>query len=699
MVDTPIICADDITPAELFDGLGPLQISRGRRYPKVHGTNETYKYFDMITSFDIETSRIEYGDSPESIMYHWQWQFGERYTVTGRTWEQFTKLVIGINSYMEQFGNVRLLCFIHNLAFEFQYLQGIWHFDSSDVFATDTRSPLYALMGKIELRCSYRLSQRSLAQWCKEMQTDHQKLSGELDYSITRYPWTPLTDLELAYCVHDVICVVECIEVMLTSYHDSLYTIPMTATGYIRRKVREAMRSLPPTIIKSMQNDLTTYDRLRWAFRGGDTHANCFHVGTLIGDVYSYDRSSSYPDVMVHCKFPVSKFRNESPDWNRFQFLLNRGRAILLKVCFFDLKLRNPNYGMPYIPFDKCKEPGYIKPINAQLDNGRIRKADYCEMAMTDIDFEIVQKQYDWDHTHTHIAWMESARYGPLPRPLTDLIIDLYREKTALKGIEDKKIEYNFSKALLNSTYGMMCQRVITNPVVYEDGEWKLAEFDREAEYEKAIGKAYLNYAWAPYVTAHARYRLHEGIWIADAKGKDRLVSPFVYADTDSVKCTDALDFSRFNNQRIRDAKRSGAWGLDSEGAAHYMGVFESEGKYDLFKTLGAKRYCSVRGDKIEITIAGVPKKAGSAELARKGGIEALDFDFVFNESGKSGASYDDKIDVLIHVDGHDLRITPNVTIVDVAYSMTVTQNYYELLFLCQSYLDSIDYSDYNKKW
>lgn len=172
-----------------------------------------------------------------------------------------------------------------------------------------------------------------------------------------------------------------------------------------------------------------------------------------------------------------------------------------------------------------------------------------------------------------------------------------------------------------------------------------------------------------------------------------------MYADTDSVKSLSEVDFSKYNAKRIKDAKRTGAWAIDSKGNPHYMGVFEYEGKYDLFRTLGAKRYCVVEGGKLSITVAGVPKKLGSIELGKKGGIEAFTFDTVFTESGKTASVYNDDMDEWIEADGKPLHITRNVVIIEVDYSMTVSKSYNQLLAQIESFLDKRRYTDYNKKW
>ena len=454
MQDTPILRASEVIISELLAGIPTARVKRGQKYPKDHETKERYFYLDLVTSFDIETSKEHYDTGPDcwrSWMYIWQWQFGDIATVIGRTWEEFTGIINQINEWLPD--NTRMLCFIHNASFEFQFIAGIWHFEPEDIFATDVRDVLYFRMGRIEMRCSYRLSNYSLDEWSKENHVDHRKLVGNLDYNVVRYPWTELTDKELAYCVNDVICVVECVTAMLRSYGDNLYSLPYTATGYIRRRVRESMRMWSKSAIQSMMGDLTCYDRLLKTFRGGNTHANRWWVDRLLGDVYSADRSSSYPDVICHCKYPMTAFRNELPTWERFQKCLDMGRAIICLIRFHNIRLKNNEIGCPYIPYDLCAKRKNRPPKGVKEDNGRILSAVSLEIALTDIDFEIIQDMYDWDG-EPEFEWIMSARYGYLPRPLIDVVISLYKDKTSLKGIPGREVVYSHSKAELNACYG-----------------------------------------------------------------------------------------------------------------------------------------------------------------------------------------------------------------------------------------------------
>ena len=692
MKDTPIVMAADFD-ISLLGKVKRARIQRGHKYPTDRHTGKKIHYADLICAFDIENSVIETDEGPQGVMYIWQMQIGNRLTLFGRTWEEFLEVVQKLNAWLEPLG-WNLPVFVHNLSYEFQYLSGIWHFNPEDVFATDDRDVLHCMMGRLEFRCSARLAGQGLGSWASDLKVDHQKLP-DFQYTQVRYPWTPLTDDEYRYCFNDVLGVVECVEKTMHTYGDTIYTLPWTRTGFVRRVARQSMRMWSPSAIRGMQNDLVTYDRLRNAFRGGDTHANPYHVHSILGEVNSYDRSSSYPDVMCHCRFPMTRFREEEATWESFKHLCESGRAVLAKVCFFRIRLVHKGIGNPYISYDWCNRAGYTRPIGDVCDNGRIRSADFCEMTLTEIDYRIIEDQYDWDSIR--ILWVMSARYGNLPQPLIDLAIHLYERKTSLKNVEGKEMQYVFAKADLNSLYGMMCQRVISQPIVYradDIDQWGKGDIDREEEYAKAIDKAFLNYAWAVWVTAWARWRLFEGVKIAT---RDDLLN-FVYADTDSIKTTHPVNLDQYNQARIRDAKASGAYATDPKGNVHYMGVFEYEGQYDLFVTLGAKRYCVKQGDDIIITVAGVPKTAGSAELVRRGGIESFTNRFVFQDCNKLHAMYNDHVDFWIEVDGIPLHITQNVYLSPATYDMTLEQNYAILVATLQDQLDQINFTDYNAK-
>ena len=103
-------------------------------------------------------------------------------------------------------------------------------------------------------------------------------------------------------------------------------------------------------------------------------------------------------------------------------------RACLMRIKLFNVKLKDPMWGAPYLAKAKCRNAR-----NVENDNGRILSADYLETTLTDLDFKIVLKEYDFE-------WIEfdefyHSRYGLLPKQLRETVMEYFRRKTELKGV------------------------------------------------------------------------------------------------------------------------------------------------------------------------------------------------------------------------------------------------------------------------
>lgn len=659
-----------ITPDQYIPGtIANIETQkRGRGNPR---TRKKVYYKDVICAFDIETTRL--ADIEQSIMYIWMLHIHNHVTIIGRTWEELKNLFLQIR---EELQDNTLCIFVHNLSYEFQFLRAFYDFSPEEVFAVDSRKVLRCSMfeNKIEFRCSYLHTNMSLAEYTNKMDVEHKKLDGEeFDYTKERYPWTELTEKEIAYCVHDVVGLCEALEKEMTIDGDNLYTLPLTSTGYVRRDAKKAMRQIHPAFVKNQLPDIQTYEMLREAFRGGDTHANRFYSGRIIKNVKSADRSSSYPDVLCNCQFPVSPFFHAGKV--SFNTLLNmvvvRKKAVIMRIAISKLRLHDDLWGAPYLSKDKCR-----RIEKGAFDNGRILSAEYLETTITDVDFKIILDQYDFDDLCAFDV--SYARYGKLPRSLIDTVIAYYKAKTELKNVSGQEIYYMKSKNKLNSIYGMMAQNPVKQDIVYNNGVWSTAN-DPEAEIlAESNRKAFLCYQWGVWCTAWARYRLQEGIKLAGEN--------FVYCDTDSVKYIGDIDWTLYNKQREKDSKESGAFAADPKGITHYMGVYEADGEYAEFKTLGAKKYAYnyEAGGKTYVTIAGVTKKSGGKELDENGGLKAFSPGFTFVKAGGTEAIYNDDPEIKTVVrDGQQINITPNIVIKDSTYTLGITAEYASLLKNC----------------
>lgn len=640
------------------------------------GTTARRVYKQMLTGFDIETTRIPAED--QSFMYVWQWYFEGVGVVIGRTWRELRLFIMQIEAVLD---NVMLVVLVHNLSYEFQFLRAVHEWKTDEVFAVRSRRVLKATMNnKLEFRCTMLHSNMSLATWTAKMGVEHGKLSGEdFNYDIMRYPDTPLSNTELAYITNDVVGMVEAYRAEMERDSDNLYKIPLTSTGYVRADSKRAMRN-SGKVVKTILPDYDIYKILRKAFRGGNTHANRYYSGMILENVKSADRSSSYPDVICNCKFPMTKFREIiNPDIWKVEKMMKDRRALVFTILLHDVELSDPYNGFPYISVAKCAAC-----VRSGNDNGRVLNADFIEMTVTDIDWRIIKKQYEFSDVQVTKAFW--SHYGYLPRALIVNTIDYYTKKTCLKGVDGQQLLYDKSKNLLNSIYGMMAQDPVKQDIIYHEGTGEFTEDDAPpesllAEFSK---HAFLAYQWGVWITAWARHRLQEGI---DLCGHN-----CVYVDTDSCKYLGEVDWAAYNRKRVRDSAQSGAYATDPHGKRHYMGVFEDEEPYTKFKTLGAKKYVFEHADgKLQVTIAGVNKKKGGAELSRRGGIEAFREGFTFIDAGGTESVYNDSTPYAERtLNGHKIEMSPNICIRPSTYTVSLTDEYRNLLETCKISVDNL---------
>lgn len=622
-------------------------------------------YKDLLCAFDIETTNDR--ESTQAFMYVWQFQIND-ITVMGRTWNEFIAFLERIKDELKT--DEYIVIFVHNLSFEFQFLRGIYNFNKEEVFAIDSRKVLKCEMfNHFELRCSYLQTNMSLSEFTHKMGVKDVKLSGEeFDYSIARYPWTPLTDQELQYCINDVKGLVEAMRIQMDLEHDTFYTLPLTSTGYVRRDVKAAMCHFNRQELKDMLPDYNVFEMLREAFRGGNTHANRFYSNVILHDVHSNDYASSYPNVQINCRFPMSPWlREDGMDLDRCLLkIYKHKRACLMRINLFNIRLKDPMWGAPYLAKAKCRN---IK--NCENDNGRILSAEYLETTLTDIDFKILLQEYEFD-------WIEftdfyHSRYGLLPKQLRETVLEYFRRKTELKGVEGQELYYMKSKNKLNSVYGMSVQSPVKQSIDFINDFIDRQDDEREL-LDAANKKAFMSYAWGVWTTAYARWELEEAINICG----DR----FVYCDTDAVKYIGDLDFTSFNAKKKRRSEENGAVATDPKGVKHYLGVMEHDADYIEFATMGAKKYAYRYPDgTLGITIAGVNKTKGAAELEKAGGLKAFKEGFVFKEAGGTESIYNDDPEIKSLVrEGREIPITANLFIKESEYTLGITAEYARIL-------------------
>ena len=107
------------------------------------------------------------------------------------------------------------------------------------------------------------------------------------------------------------------------------------------------------------------------------------------------------------------------------------------------------NYEHP-ISASKCRGPNG-KPLKHGVvkDNGRVITAEYLEITMTEQDFFTYERYY----TQETLEFFDCYIYkkGYLPSVFIKAVLKLYRDKTALKGMKGKELDYALAKEMLNS--------------------------------------------------------------------------------------------------------------------------------------------------------------------------------------------------------------------------------------------------------
>lgn len=229
----------------------------------------------------------------------------------------------------------------------------------------------------------------------------------------------------------------------------------------------------------------------------------------------------------------------------------------------------------------------------------------------------------------------------------------------------------------------------IRNNVEFTD-EWIETELTNNEILEKLLEqkeKAFLSYSYGVWVTAYARYNLLSNLVKLDNK--------VIYSDTDSLKLMEGFDQNVIDeyNKNVIEKINNVCNDLhlaperfspkDKDGKAHTIGIFDFDGFYKEFVTLGAKKYAyKDKKDEIHITVSGVPKEGAKALKS----LEEFTNDFVFDYkyTGKNLIVYNDDQEEfdLIDYNGVKMHITDKygICLVPTTYKLGISSEYADLI-------------------
>lgn len=656
--------------------------------------NTVYSINDICRICENDVKKIDdFFDKsePGSVCYIWQFCI-DGTCIYGRDLKELMEILKYINDKVD--GHEAHI-WVHNLSFEYSFIQEYLKFEG--IFFTDARKPLYAKYKNLYFRCSYRLTNISLAKWGSNLGIP--KKTGQLDYHALFTPLTPLSETELEYCEYDVIIMYFGIKQYREMYKHISY-IPLTQTGIVRRDIKaenQKTRGFLSKVAKMQPRSPEEWKIQNKTYCGGLTLSNPRNTGIVLHGLGSIDKKSAYPFAMLE-KYPCTAFEKSpaAPKWED-------GNHHICLVEFENLKAR---YDItPLSASKRIMMQGAVlgegEGSGIAKNNGKVIRAKRFVIYLTEVDKKLIDMYYTYDNfpnptIHSHYIALSDY----MPEHVIKYMLKRFEQKTLLTGVDEEM--RLIEKQKLNSIYGMCGTALIHDTIEelenfkYEKTRLKDPEIQKELDkLHKNAFKNVLPYSWGIYVTAYQRYFLMEMAHKFD-------LNKICYFDTDSIKgFFDEADEAIIaaENERIKKWTKERLeaqnipWEMscpkNTKGSREYLGIWEHDASYYEIKFMGAKRYAYKYkpDDQVHITIAGVPKAAAHVLRSVDDLKEGLYFD-IFNSRKNLLTYLDGNNPECTFPDGYRVTNTCGCNIRPTSYKLTLTGDYRELLkkYLAQKY-------------
>ena len=634
-----------------------------------------HKIVKYATDFAVLDTETSHTDLLTGWIYQWAVKIKKTY-IYGRTPEEIIELLIKMAERYKLSIDKRLVLYIHNASYDLQYLKAyLRKYDSAAEFlAIDAHSILICTVLGFRIICSYKLTNLSLAALSDNYATTYTKAVGEIDYNIVRYQDSELNATDWFYMFSDVAAQHDGITGYLKAMgYKYAFQAPFTSTGFVRKACRKAAlndEKWHDEFVNS-QLDLEQYNLCRWAFMGGVCIASFKYSGTTVrsSKLRHKDFTSSYPARQMLDYFPTGapSWYGDVDDRDELNDLLNT------YCCIFVLTLKEVHIKdgvtAPCIPSSKCV--GLREPVRL---NGKIVYAKELSIAVTELDFKWIKKQYTADDMK--VSKMLIFKRGSVPEWLKAEVYEYFKNKCTLKELNE--LLYNKSKAFLNAIYGMTATQILRPEYeMTEEGDFKLKQYDNKEASDKSRLKKYyrsynsfMPYQFACYTTAWARDALFTMI---ETVGYDS----FLYCDTDSVfyieNAKNRIAMEEYA-KNCRDRAIAGKAYVDDK----YLGEPTDEPKLRAFRALHAKCYAMEEYNKkthkyeLKVVIAGIPKKSikwingepvemTNAEELKN--IDKLEDGFTFSHCGGTRCVYNEAPIRTEVINGHKTSLASSAVI------------------------------------
>ena len=633
-----------------------------------------HKMIDYATDYatlDTETSHL---DLLTSWIYQWAVKIKNTY-IYGRTPTELIELLIKMAERYKLSPKKRLIIYIHNASYDLQYLKHyLLKYDPmAEFLAIDAHSIIICDILGFRILCSYKLTNLSLAGLAKNYAKTYDKAVGEIDYNVIRYQDSKLTAEDWFYMFSDVAAQYDGIAGYLeTMGYKYAFKAPFTSTGFVRVECRNAANNDEAwrTEFQTSALDLEQYSLCRWAFAGGVCIASFIYAGhTVRSDKLRHrDFTSSYPARQMLDYMPVG-----APSWyGEIESREELEDVLNTYCCIFELTLYDVHIKQgvtaPCIPSSKCV--GLHEPVRL---NGKIVYAKQLTIAVTEIDFKWIRKQYD--AADFKISKMLIFKRGKTPEWLRNVVMEYFTNKCTFS--DDNPLRAK-SKALLNSIYGMTATAIIRDQYkIDEDGTFTRKQTENpQEENARQLRKYYrsynsfMPYQFSCYTTSWARDALFTMI---ECVGYEN----FLYCDTDSVFYLETEE-----NKKRMDAYTEECRERAKNGAAFvgnkFLGEPTEEPPVRAFRALHSKCYAMEELNKktgeyeLNVVIAGIPKKSikwvdgkpvTMTNAEELGNIDNLKDGFIFKHNGGTRCVYNEQPPEVKNINGHKIELASSAVI------------------------------------
>lgn len=319
------------------------------------------------------------------------------------------------------------------------------------------------------------------------------------------------------------------------------------------------------------------------------------------------------------------------------------------------IKFYNNNC-MPLIAMSKTNYKGsdYFKK-NIIVDNGKLIKADKVTIKATEYDLLSYSLMYEFEITKcNYLEATKKSKWADEYIQTTMRYHLVKKNELSLLKAGNKKIEnlvdftgarlyspaavenfYSFDlkdqKSFIkseyagtkqngvNNQYGILVQKIINDNITFDLDAYRYQKEEDVIQGCNGI-QTTRDYITGMYITAFARLDLAFMSYIIYNEAETATIC---YWDTDSIKLKIKKEereiIEKLFNYYNRKIKKIRDTAVSYYGELYNLGIWEADGDYKYFYTLGAKKYLTVDfNDNVELTNAGVNKRKMSDFLTAK---------------------------------------------------------------------------------